>query len=162
MVDEIRAKPDGCVLPIASNVRHQLTVLIAEDFSSHIWAVSIDLDDFLIDGKKLTPRLAAAGTSPGRLVETDNQFNIIAEHPKDVKSNLNILADKFNPHGLTVDWDKNIILTSDFIVPLSILKPSLGKISDNTLRLWNLADRSIISTILIPDVSSYGDSIGDA
>lgn len=103
--------------------------------------------------KKLTAALAAAGTSPGRLVETDNQFNIIAEHPKDVKSNVNILADNFNPHGLSVDWDKGIILTSDFIVPLSILKPSLGKITDNTLRLWNLADRSIISTILIPDVS---------
>lgn len=96
--------------------------------------------------------LAAGGTSPGRLVETDSDFNIIAEHPKDVAGTANIFQDLFNPHGLSVDFDKNIILTSDFIVPLSILKPSLGKISDNTLRLWNLASRTIISTITIPNV----------
>ena len=97
--------------------------------------------------------LAAGGTSPGRLVETDSDFNIIAEHPQDVAGTANIFKDLFNPHGLSIDFDKNIILSSDFIVPLSILKPSLGKISDNTLRLWNLASRTIISTITIPNVS---------
>ena len=98
--------------------------------------------------------LAAAGTSPGRLVETDADDNIIGQHPEDPASNVNILADNFNPHGLTIDWAKNVILTSDYIVPLSILKPSLGIIRDNTLRLWDLTTRSIISTITIPDVSS--------
>lgn len=71
-----------------------------------------------------------------------------------MEGNLNILADNFNPHGLTVDWNKNVILTSDFIVPVTILKPTLGKISDNTLRLWNLSARKIISTITIPNVMS--------
>lgn len=98
---------------------------------------------------------AAAGTSPGRLVETDSNYNIIGEFPEDVAGNANILADNFNPHGLTVNFDKNIILTSDFIVPLSILKPSLGKISDNTLRLWDLDTRTIISTLTIPNVSQF-------
>lgn len=96
--------------------------------------------------------LAAAGTSPGRLVETDNNFNIIHQFPEDAAGQANIVKDNFNPHGLSVDFEKNLILTSDFIVPLSILKPSLGKISDNTLRLWNLASRTIISTLTIPDV----------
>lgn len=64
----------------------------------------------------------------------------------------NVLADNFNPHGLTVNWEKNVLLTSDFIVPLTILKPTLGKVSDNTLRLWNLSARKIISTITIPNV----------
>ncbi|KAG7001344.1 56kda selenium binding protein (SBP56) [Physcia stellaris] len=100
---------------------------------------------------------SAAGTSPGRLVETDSDFNIIAEHPQDAASNANILAQNFNPHGLSVDWDKNIILTSDYVVPLSILKPSLGIIRDNTLRLWNLEKRSIISTITIPDGGGIQD-----
>ena len=95
---------------------------------------------------------SAAGTSPGRLVETDKNGNIIAEHPKDAASQPNILGQNFNPHGLSVDWAKNIILTSDYVVPLSILKPSLGIIRDDTLRLWDLGKRSIISTITIPNV----------
>jgi selenium-binding protein 1 len=102
---------------------------------------------------------SAVGTSPGRLVETDNKGNIIAEWPKitDVSSTLNILGEQFSPHGLSVDWDKGLILTSDYVVPLSILKPTLGIIRASSLRLWNLADRSIISTIKIPDVGSWKD-----
>ncbi|KAI4160391.1 MAG: hypothetical protein LQ342_005802 [Letrouitia transgressa] len=100
---------------------------------------------------------SAAGTSPGRLVETNNNFDIIAQHPQDAASNANILAENFNPHGLSIDFEKNLILTSDYIVPLSILKPSLGIIRDNTLRLWNLASRSIISTITIPDGGGIQD-----
>ena len=96
---------------------------------------------------------SAAGTSPGRLVETDAGGNILHEWPEDVASTLNILGEQFSPHGLSIDWNKNIILTSDFVVPLSILKPTLGIQRANTLRLWNLASRTIISTITIPNVS---------
>lgn len=96
---------------------------------------------------------SALGTSPGRLVETDANNNIIHEWPEDVPSTLNILGEQFSPHGLTVDFDKNIILTSDFVVPLSILKPTTGIQHANTLRLWNLSSRTIISTITIPNVS---------
>lgn len=96
---------------------------------------------------------AAAGTSPGRLVETDADYNIIHEWPEDVAGTLNILGEQFNPHGLSIDWDKGLILTSDFFSPITILKPSLGIEHANTLRLWNLASRTIISTITIPDVS---------
>lgn len=69
---------------------------------------------------------AAAGTSPGRLVETDADYNIIHEWPEDVAGTLNILGEQFNPHGLSIDWDKELILTSDFFSPITILKPSLG------------------------------------
>lgn len=97
---------------------------------------------------------SAVGTSPGRLVETDSNFNIIHEWPEDVPSVLNILGEQFSPHGLSIDWNKNIILTSDFVVPVTILKPTTGKVSANTLRLWDLDKRSIISTLTIPNVSS--------
>lgn len=95
---------------------------------------------------------SAVGTSPGRLVETDADFNIIHEWPEDVEGTLNILGEQFSPHGLSVDWDKNILLTSDFVVPLSILKPSLEIQRANTLRLWDLPSRKILSTITIPNV----------
>ncbi|QKX57567.1 uncharacterized protein TRUGW13939_04685 [Talaromyces rugulosus] len=100
---------------------------------------------------------SALGTSPGRLVETDADFNIIHEWPEDVEGTLGILAEQFSPHGISIDWDRNYILTSDFVVPLSILKPSTGVIRAQTLRLWNLESRTIISTITIPGGSGIQD-----
>lgn len=49
------------------------------------------------------------------------------------------------------------MLTSDYVVPLSILKPTLGVQRAETLRLWNLEDRKIISTIRIPDGGGIQD-----
>lgn len=102
---------------------------------------------------------SALGTSPGRLVETDANFDIINEWPAltDVDSTLNILGQQFSPHGLSIDYNKGLILTSDFVVPLSILKPTTGVQFANTLRLWNLADRKIISTITIPNGQGIQD-----
>lgn len=97
---------------------------------------------------------SAVGTSPGRLIETDSKGNIIHEWPEDVQGTLNILGEQFSPHGLSIDFEKNIILTSDFVVPLSILKPTTGIQKADTLRLWDLETRTIISTITIPDVST--------
>lgn len=65
---------------------------------------------------------------------------------------LNILSEQFSPHGLSIDYEKNIILTSDFVVPITILKPTLGIKKADTLRLWDLSKRTIISTITIPSV----------
>ncbi|KAI9802095.1 MAG: hypothetical protein M1833_002016 [Piccolia ochrophora] len=100
---------------------------------------------------------SAVGTSPGRLVETDANFNIIHEWPEDVDGTLNILGEQFSPHGLSIDFDKNVILTSDFVVPLSVLKPSTGVQYADTLRLWELSTRKIISTITIPNGGGIQD-----
>jgi hypothetical protein len=119
---------------------------------------TVKIDELTVSrGFLITYMGSAAGTSPGRLVETDANYNIIGEFPAvtDVPGTLNVVEDLFNPHGLTVNWEKNIILTSDFVVPVSILKPSLGIVHDNTLRLWNLDTRTIISTITIPNVSNF-------
>ncbi|CAH0040421.1 unnamed protein product [Clonostachys rhizophaga] len=100
---------------------------------------------------------SALGTSPGRLIETDAGGNIIHQWPEDVEGTLNILGEQFSPHGLSVDFDKNVALTSDYVVPLSILKPTLGIQRANTLRLWKLDTRTIISTITIPDGAGIQD-----
>ncbi|OQD72987.1 hypothetical protein PENDEC_c017G02643 [Penicillium decumbens] len=100
---------------------------------------------------------SALGTSPGRLIETDADFNIIHEWPEDVEGTLGILAEQFSPHGITIDWDRNYILTSDFVIPLSILKPSTGVVRAQTLRLWDLKSRTILSTITIPNGSGIQD-----
>ena len=96
---------------------------------------------------------SAVGTSPGRLIETDAEFNIIHEWPEDVEGTLNILGEQFSPHGLSIDWERKFILTSDFVEPISILKPSTGIKRSNTLRLWDLNSKKILNTITIPDVS---------
>jgi hypothetical protein len=102
---------------------------------------------------------SAVGTSPGRLVETDADFNIIHEWPEDVPSTLNILGEQFSPHGLSIDFKANIILTSDFVVPVTILKPAsiAGIQKANTLRLWELSSRKILSTITIPNGAGIQD-----
>ncbi|KAF2498719.1 hypothetical protein BU16DRAFT_605065 [Lophium mytilinum] len=102
---------------------------------------------------------SAVGTSPGRLIETDANFNIIHEWPEDVESTLNILGEQFSPHGLSIDWEKKIILTSDFVVPVTILKPAsaLGIQRADTLRLWDLDSRKILSTITIPNGQGIQD-----
>lgn len=98
---------------------------------------------------------SAVGTSPGRLIETDANFDIIHEWPEDVEGTLNILGQQFSPHGLSIDWEKKLILTSDFVEPITILKPSAGVRHADTLRLWDLETRRILSTLTIPNVSHY-------
>ncbi|KAK6330590.1 hypothetical protein TWF718_002789 [Orbilia javanica] len=104
---------------------------------------------------------SAAGTNLGRLTEWDAKGNLIGEFPSalDIPGTLNILKDQFSPHGLAIDFDKNIILTSDFVVPLSTLKPvsALGIQKAHTLRLWKLSSRTIISTITIPNGGGIQD-----
>ncbi|KAJ5990237.1 hypothetical protein N7522_010444 [Penicillium canescens] len=100
---------------------------------------------------------SAVGTSPGRLIETDADFNIIHEWPEDVEGTLNILEQQFSPHGLSIDWDKKLILTSDFVEPISILKPTLGVRRADTLRLWDLDTRKILSTLTIPNGGGIQD-----
>ena len=95
---------------------------------------------------------SAIGTSPGRLIETDEDYNIIHEFPEDTDGLLNVLGEQFSPHGLSIDWANDILMTSDFVVPISILKPSTQIQHGNTTRLWKLSTRTIISTITIPDV----------
>lgn len=100
---------------------------------------------------------SAVGSSPGRLIETDESYNIIHEWPEDVEGTLNILGEQFSPHGLNIDFKAGIILTSDFVVPLSVLKPSLGVQGANTLRLWDLQTRTILNTLTIADGNGIQD-----
>ncbi|KAJ5453627.1 uncharacterized protein N7458_004583 [Penicillium daleae] len=100
---------------------------------------------------------SAVGTTPGRLIETDANFDIIHEWPEDVDGTLNILGEQFSPHGLSIDWKNKLILTSDFVEPISILKPTTGVRHANTLRLWDLDSRKIINTLTIPDGGGIQD-----
>ncbi|WP_394827884.1 hypothetical protein [Pendulispora albinea] len=94
----------------------------------------------------------AGGTAPGRVVEYDANNDVVGIWP--VLPPL----DGFNPHGIAIDEQHNLLLTSDFICPLHTLNvvPGLpGFITPRgSVRVWNLNDRTITKTIPVGNPNS--------
>ncbi|KAF2159019.1 hypothetical protein M409DRAFT_30554 [Zasmidium cellare ATCC 36951] len=100
---------------------------------------------------------SAVGTSPGRLIETDADYNIIHQWPEDVPGVLSVLDSQFSPHGLAVDYDNGYIYTSDFVIPITVLKPSAGIVGGHSVRLWDLNTRTILNSVQIPNGGGIQD-----
>jgi selenium-binding protein 1 len=81
------------------------------------------------------------GAEPGRVVEYDAGLKRIASWPATPP------ADGFNPHGIAVDEAHNLMVTSDFICPLMTLHDHDMVNLRGTVRVWDLASRSITRTI---------------
>jgi hypothetical protein len=87
----------------------------------------------------------AEGHHPGRVVEFDSGLRIVAEHPARPPD------DGFNPHGISVRPDRNLMVTSDFICPSTTLHAVPGGLDlRGSIRVWNLQQRTIVKTIPIP------------
>jgi selenium-binding protein 1 len=85
------------------------------------------------------------GHHPGRVVEFDSRGRIVAEHP-DVPPD-----DGFNPHGISVRPELNLMVTSDFICPSTTLNAIPGGLDlRGSVRVWSLRRREILKTIEIP------------
>jgi selenium-binding protein 1 len=105
-----------------------------------------------------------AGMHPGRVVEFDKNLAIVAEHPAEPP------ADGFDPHGISVRPDKNLMVTSDFICPASTLAATEGGLSlRGSVRVWDYAGRKILRSIMLPSSGGTidvrlipGDSAGRA
>ena len=86
------------------------------------------------------------GAHPGRVVEYDAHLNIVrtlptptddAEHP-------------FNPHGISIDESHNLMVTSDYVCPVSTLHIGGGMPHlDGSIRVWDFAKRSVTRTIVV-------------
>jgi selenium-binding protein 1 len=86
-----------------------------------------------------------SGHAPGRLVEFDEHLQLVAEHPNDPPD------DGFNPHGLSVRPELNLLVTSDFICPSTTLDVMPGPLDlRGSVRVWALQPRRIVRTIEIP------------
>jgi hypothetical protein len=87
------------------------------------------------------------GAEPGRVVEYDARLNRKETWP------ATLPTDGFNPHGISIDEANNLMVTSDFICPLLTLhvhEPAF--VLRGTVRVWDLASRTITSTINVnPD-----------
>src|SRR5204863_9690769 len=66
--------------------------------------------------------------------------------------------DGFNPHGIAVRTDLNLMLTSDFVCPTTTLHAVPGDLDlRGSIRIWNLRKRSIVKTITIPQAGGTID-----
>ena len=87
------------------------------------------------------------GANPGRVVEYDAHHRFVKAWPAVLP------ADGFNPHGISIDEAHNLMVTSDFICPLRTLHVHHGDAVDlrGSVRVWDLAARSITRTIVVGD-----------
>jgi selenium-binding protein 1 len=114
---------------------------------------------------------SAAGGEPGRVAEYDAGNNLLHEWP-DVPPT----DGSFNPHGISVREEENLMVTSDFICPAHTLNIPGGDmvLLRDTVRIWDLAGRTILRTVhagvgmmeirLIPNdpqLRAYAPGFGD-
>jgi len=96
-------------------------------------------------GYLVTMMGGAAGHAPGRVVEFDRALRVVAEHPASPP------GDGFNPHGISVRPELNLMVTSDFICPSTTLHAVPGDLDlRGSIRVWALQQRTIVRTIEIP------------
>ncbi len=105
-------------------------------------------DDFLplaTGGFLITQMGSASGGAPGRLAEFDNGLQLYKEWP------TNPPQEGFNPHGISARPEVNLMVTSDFILPVSTLNGYPGDpVLRGSIRVWNFDTREIVRTIEIP------------
>lgn len=87
----------------------------------------------------------AQGHHPGRVVEFDKDLKLVAEYPQKPPD------DGFNPHGISVRPEMNLMVTSDFICPSTTLHAVPGDLGlRGSVRVWDFKEKTILRTIKIP------------
>ena len=86
----------------------------------------------------------AEGHHPGRVVEFDKNLQLVAENPEQPP------MEGFNPHGISVRPELNLMVTSDFICPSTTLDVVPGGLDlRGSVRVWNFKQRKILRTVNI-------------
>jgi selenium-binding protein 1 len=96
-----------------------------------------------------------SGNSPGRLLEYDEHHKLVGVWPA-LNDNDPAIPSAFNPHGLSFDESRNVLVTSDFICPIHTIfgHEHDGGNSDvfrGSVRYWNFNTRKITKTIPVGD-----------
>jgi 56kDa selenium binding protein (SBP56) len=112
-------------------------------------------DDFepLAEGGFLVTMMGGPqGHAPGRVVEFNHDLKLVSEHPTNPPDH------GFNPHGIAVRADLNLMVTSDFICPTSTLDAVPGGLDlRGSIRVWDLKRREILRTVDIPNAGGTID-----
>ena len=86
-----------------------------------------------------------AGHAPGRVAEFDRDLKLVNEYPENPPN------DGFDPHGISVRPELNLMVTSDFVCPSTTLNAVHGEIDfRGSIRVWDFRRRQILRTIRIP------------
>jgi len=113
-------------------------------------------DDFLPlpgGGFLVTNMGSATGGAGGRVVELDKHLRLVAEYPSTSPADGG-----FNPHGIDADFSRNMLVTSDFINPVTTLNVFTGDVQlRSSLRFWDLRERRITRTVVLPDQAGTMD-----
>ncbi len=108
-------------------------------------SITDDFEPLDRGGFLVTMMGGANGHSPGRVVEFDRDMRLVAEHPH------NPPQEGFNPHGISMRPELNLMVTSDFICPTSTLHATPGGLDlKGSVRVWDLKERAILRTADIP------------
>jgi selenium-binding protein 1 len=98
-------------------------------------------------GYLVTMMGGAEGHAPGRVVAFDKNLQILKEYPDDPP------VDGFNPHGIAIRSELNLMVTSDFVCPSTTLNVVHGDIDfRGSIRVWDFASKQIIRTIKLPGI----------
>ena len=80
-------------------------------------------------------------------MEFDRDLKLVGEYPREAPADGG-----FNPHGIDADVARNLLVTSDFINPVTTLNAWSGPVElRSSLRFWDLRARRITRTVLLPD-----------
>ncbi len=94
----------------------------------------------------------AEGHHPGRVAEFNKDLQLVRESPRDPP------MDGFNPHGISVRPEINLMVTSDFICPSTTLHAVPGGLDlRGSVRVWDFRAREILRTIMLPNPSGTID-----
>lgn len=112
-------------------------------------------DEFysLAEGGFLVTMMGGAkGHHPGRIAEFNKDLKLVAEYPQEPPD------DGFNPHGISVRPEMNLMVTSDFICPSTTLHAVPGDLQlRGSVRVWNFRERKIVRTIKMPGAAGTID-----
>ncbi|HJQ22628.1 MAG TPA: selenium-binding protein SBP56-related protein [Blastocatellia bacterium] len=104
-------------------------------------------DEFyaLPDGGFLVTMMGGAnGAHPGRVAEFSRDLQLLTEHPAEPPH------DGFNPHGISVRPEINLMVTSDFVCPSTTLHAVPGDLDlRGSIRVWLFKQRKLLRTIQI-------------
>ena len=115
-------------------------------------AITDDFEALPSGGFLVTMMGGAQGHAPGRVAEFDGQLNLVKEYPE------NPPMDGFNPHGISVRPEINLLVTSDFVCPSTTLEAVPGGVDfRGSVRVWDLKRREILRTIDIPNAGGTID-----
>ena len=93
-------------------------------------------------GYLVTMMGGAQGHAPGRVAEFDRNLNLLKEYPEDPP------ADGFNPHGIAVRPELNLMVTSDFVCPSTTLDAVHGNIDfRGSIRVWDFKKKQILRNV---------------